>query len=116
MNALRDFLNWFDGFQENIETAPSEKQWGRVRERIEALRAADAASPSPPVPPIPQAALVPTSNPTPRTSEIWLAAAKKALEDMGCDPDTAREMLPEFTVDLDIEPSDAAKEVFHKYF
>jgi len=40
MNDLRDFLNWFEGFSENIEKCPNEKQWGKIRERITALRTA----------------------------------------------------------------------------
>lgn len=49
MSDLRDFLNWFDGFSENIEAAPSEKQWAKIKDRIKALQAApvDAYNPRP---------------------------------------------------------------------
>jgi hypothetical protein len=37
MTTLRDFLNWFEGFSDNIELTPNEKQWAKIRERIGAL-------------------------------------------------------------------------------
>lgn len=47
--ALRDFLNWFEGISENIEAAPTEKQWARIKERIEKLKAATASPPPAPI-------------------------------------------------------------------
>lgn len=44
-DALADFLSWFDGFSENIETAPNEKQWARVKERIAKIRTGAVGSP-----------------------------------------------------------------------
>ena len=38
MNDLRDFLNWFDGFAENIDKTPTAKQWTKIKERIAALQ------------------------------------------------------------------------------
>lgn len=38
MNDLRDFLNWFDGFAENIDKTPSSKQWTKIKDRVTALR------------------------------------------------------------------------------
>lgn len=63
MNDLRDFLNWFDGFAENIDKTPSAKQWAKIKERVAALRdappASTAAAPKPaaaaPPPPAPKA-------------------------------------------------------------
>ena len=43
MSDLRDFLNWFDGFAENIDKTPSQKQWGKIKERVTALRSAKPA-------------------------------------------------------------------------
>ena len=37
MNELRDFLNWFDGFVDNIEKTPNKKQWDKIKERVKAL-------------------------------------------------------------------------------
>lgn len=34
MTDLKRFLAWFDGYSENIEGAPSEKQWARIKEEI----------------------------------------------------------------------------------
>ena len=44
MTDLRDFLNWFDGFAENIEKTPSPKQWAKIKERVAALRAVGPAA------------------------------------------------------------------------
>ena len=38
MSDLRDFLNWFDGFAENIDKTPSSKQWAKIKDRVAALR------------------------------------------------------------------------------
>lgn len=37
MSELRDFLNWFGGFAENITKTPSQKQWDKIKERVQAL-------------------------------------------------------------------------------
>ena len=39
MSDLRDFLNWFDGFAENIEKTPTAKQWAKIKERVASLSA-----------------------------------------------------------------------------
>jgi len=31
---LQEFKAWFDGFTENLEAAPSAKQWKRVKEQV----------------------------------------------------------------------------------
>ena len=38
MSELRDFLNWFDGFAENIDKTPNTKQWTKIKERVLALK------------------------------------------------------------------------------
>jgi hypothetical protein len=38
MSDLRDFLNWFDGFAENIEKTPTAKQWAKIKERVGGLQ------------------------------------------------------------------------------
>jgi len=50
MSDLRDFLNWFDGFAENIEKTPSPKQWGKIKERVAALREVQPSASPKPVP------------------------------------------------------------------
>lgn len=44
MSSLPEFLAWFDGFSENIEGAPTEKQWTRIKERIARLAPSEALS------------------------------------------------------------------------
>ena len=34
---LRDFLSWFDGFAENIKSAPNKEQWLRIKKRIQEI-------------------------------------------------------------------------------
>lgn len=36
--SLREFLFWFDGFQENIKKQPSSAQWARVKQKFEKMR------------------------------------------------------------------------------
>lgn len=42
---LRSFLDWFEGYAENIDKAPTPKQWNRIVDKVKALQAAsgDAA-------------------------------------------------------------------------
>ena len=51
MTDLRDFLNWFDGFAENIDKRPSAKQWAKIKERVAALRDAPINASSAPAKP-----------------------------------------------------------------
>lgn len=80
--ALRDFLNWFEGISENIEAAPTEKQWARIKERIDTLKTATVSAPVAPqmavsAGPEPGAAGVPKPVVTADT-----AAILKQVEDM----------------------------------
>lgn len=43
---LRDFLNWFDGFAENIKKQPTAAQWTRVKQRFAEMRVGLASSPT----------------------------------------------------------------------
>lgn len=59
MSELRDFLNWFDGFADNIEKTPTPKQWAKIKERVAGLNGntGPAKPASPPVtaaPPAPK--------------------------------------------------------------
>ncbi len=38
MNDIRDFLSWFEGFQENIKQRPTAQQWAKVVERIRQIK------------------------------------------------------------------------------
>ena len=46
MSELRDFLNWFDGFAENIEKTPTPKQWAKIKERVSGLQAMPGVAPA----------------------------------------------------------------------
>jgi hypothetical protein len=39
MNDIRDFLSWFEGFQENIKQRPTAEQWAKVVDRISKIQA-----------------------------------------------------------------------------
>lgn len=45
--TLQEFKSWLEGFSENIEGAPSTKQWERIQEQIQKVRAYPAVNPSP---------------------------------------------------------------------
>lgn len=47
MSELRDFLNWFDGFADNIEKVPNAKQWAKIKERVQALHKVNIDNPHP---------------------------------------------------------------------
>jgi hypothetical protein len=44
MTELRDFLNWFDGFAENIDKTPNQKQWDKIKQRVAELKAVPSTS------------------------------------------------------------------------
>jgi len=106
--SWRDFQIWFEGFSENIEGSPSEKQWERVCKRI-----ADVSG-GPDVP-APVQAVVPAAPPAePKQKRLTLTQWRKQFietlmdEQFGYDPDTAREMLPG-KIDTSIDPAVAAR-------
>lgn len=33
--TLSEFKAWFSGFTESMDSTPNEKQWGRIKERVE---------------------------------------------------------------------------------
>lgn len=129
MTNLRDFLNWFEGFSENLDKAPNAKQWAKIKERLLALKdyaeAAEAAAPpvstsvavqaqaSPGVPAPPQNE---SADPVPggtHTTERWKRQVKAALEEAGFDPESAAEVIAGkgFVVDLNADPKVVAARV-----
>jgi hypothetical protein len=46
--AFRGFLDWFEGFSDNIKKAPTEDQWKKVVARVDRLRTEFEAEPTPP--------------------------------------------------------------------
>lgn len=42
---LQEFKAWFDGFTENLEAAPTAKQWKRIKEQVSAIDGAPITYP-----------------------------------------------------------------------
>ena len=108
MNPLHDFLTWFDGWAENIDKAPTAKQWERTKAKVEQTRAiapgavsqvSPAAAPAPPPPPA-----------KPTTPTAWKAQYQGALMELGLDPESAKEYAQGVAVAMDRSPAAVAKE------
>lgn len=113
---LRDFLNWFEGFADNLGgKAPKPDQWAKIRERILALKAIADQAPTP----APAAVIVsrdPEVDANPggtHTTEFWKGQVLKALtsDEIGLDDESAREIIrgDGFIVDLNLDPMTAAR-------
>lgn len=99
MTDLRDFLNWFDGFAENIGNAPNTKQWAKIKERVAGLQADGAAQPSvpavaKPAAPAPQPA--PTKPRKPHHSQFKFIIDEQGYVKRG----SGQRVLPEEVVDV----------------
>lgn len=103
--SLRDFLNWFSGFSENIDGAPNEKQWGRITAKIAELQASGHE------PEVHAAVSAALSEPVggAGTTEWWKKQVALALEEEGYDPESAREALSTIPVDLNADPAAVAR-------
>lgn len=116
MSEITSFLDWFDGFCENLTKQPTPKQWARVVDRInqlraleptktissEALRAAEEARAMAPKP-------QPKAKPT--TQSQWISQYTSALETLGVDPESARdfaESARKMGVDISRDPMEMA--------
>ena len=94
MSDIKSFLDWFEGFAENIETVPTAKQWGRVLDRINNLNSAKPASGVPEAARRAEAeakALAPVKVVKPKTETEWCVAYRQALKDLGLDEESAAE-------------------------
>jgi hypothetical protein len=117
MSSLRDFLNWFEGFSENLDKAPTAKQWEKIKERILALK--DAPELAMVVAPAvlanfpPPAQTLPADvDPDPRGTKVvqmWKEKVLRGLEEV-YDAGDARKILDtEITVDLNAEPAEVVQ-------
>ena len=101
--SLRDFLNWFEGFAENIEAAPTAKQWQRIVATIADLQSAPA-----------EAEAVVANHATTEpvggagTTAWWKSQVLAALEEQGYDPESAREVMAMIPIDLNADPQAVA--------
>lgn len=109
MTALRSFLDWFDGFAENIDGAPNAKQWERITSRIALLREAAAIDPATDdaVEPAPKKKREP---PRPTTQAQWKGAFTEAMLANGIDPETTRDLIKGREFDLSLDPVAVARE------
>jgi hypothetical protein len=48
LRDFHEFLLWFDGYCENIEAAPTDKQWARIKAAVDSIREPAAAQPPAP--------------------------------------------------------------------
>ena len=105
MSDLAHFLSWFEGYAENIEEAPTAKQWGRIREKIEALSARKATAETSAAAALPKSA----AEPRVHTKASWIAAYKAEMIDRGIDPDSAAEILEGDPIDTESDPVQRAR-------
>lgn len=106
--SWRDFQIWFEGFSENIEGSPSDTQWRRVCKRIaEVGSGPEAAAPvavqavAPAAPPV-------EAKPKRPTIAQWRRQFIDEMQELGYDPETAKEMMPP-KIDTAIDPAAAAR-------
>jgi hypothetical protein len=109
--SLRDFLNWFEGFSDNLDGPPNDQQWEKVRKRINALSPEPAApSESSPSEPVGGAA----------TTATWRNQVKDFLTNndiLSLDPETAEEELAKVRIThshLNIPPDEFAMSVLDR--
>lgn len=105
MSSLRRFLDWFEGFNENIEEQPTPKQWERIKAKVEDLYANVGEEPEPGM----IAAHVPQAPKKPETPAQWKSAAKAFLIEHGFDPESADDILANVPVDLSVDPAIVAR-------
>jgi hypothetical protein len=120
MNNLHDFLTWFDGWSENIEKQPNDKQWARLCAKVAEVRKAEPVPVAVPlVPPAGWPAVAPVAPPEPvglkkpSNEREWVAQFKAALmEDMGMDLESAGDVLSDYRkshgIDIERDPKMSA--------
>lgn len=112
---LRDFLNWFNGWAENIKARPSPAQWKRLKERVSELEArGSGADAQPRQPSAANGNAVPSiAKPKPpATSEAkaWRARVASELEGLGIESDDAVAMADD-AIDDGRSPADVARQL-----
>lgn len=107
MNNLRDFLNWFSGYAENVKKQPTPSQWARIKEKVRVLE--QMADAEPEVVAAPVAASKPPRMAKPTNEREWKSQYIGALVELGFDTDSAKEFAATVDVDLGKEPAVAAR-------
>ena len=114
---LRDHLAYVEGARDAIDGLPNAKQWARITDRIDRLKAAlDQPQPEPVPTPIEVPQVQATSAPAPAalTPGTWKTAVYEALITTECmDNDSAADAMADhrFCIDLTVEPSAMASRV-----
>lgn len=120
MSEIRSFLDWFDGFAENLNKQPTPKQWQRVVERINQLRQFAPES-TKEIPEAARRAAEEAQKMTasakrdvskPRTEKEWLQRYQDALGDLGVDPESAKDFadqMKQMGVDIARDPKEMAQ-------
>lgn len=104
---LQTFLAWFEGFAENIDEAPTEKQWGRIKERIKQLQSAPAGYS---LSPTPEQTKAPTKVVAkPNTPSEWLDQYVTKLNNLGVDNETAADFAADIPMPVDMAKDPAAE-------
>ena len=104
MADICSFLSWFDGFAENIKKQPTPEQWARIKSKVLDLEA--APEPRAAAPAAPAAPALPVK---PRNEREWRVLCEMALQEEGCDPATAGELMVGITPDMAMDPYIAAR-------
>jgi hypothetical protein len=126
MKELKSFLDWFEGFADNIEGAPTAAQWGKITTRIKRL--ADEVASMPEAPPIyangamnGHHAVTPVSAPPPKDPNAipqdgkeWMQAISDLLQERdGLDDESAMDLIRVHKVrfDKNVHPREVAARV-----
>ena len=114
---INAFLDWFEGWAENIEETPTAKQWDRLRTRIAGIPRLAAGGPQQTPGSTPDAPLDEFAPGTPLANgrvamdeKSWRRELRAALEDMGCDE--AAMMANQEQFDPRVDPAAIARIIF----
>lgn len=99
--SLRRFLDWFEGYAENIDKCPNDKQWQRIVSKITELQSAPQESAA-----VEQAQAEPIGGAG--TTAWWKKQVLAELEEQGYDPESAKEVLAMIPIDLNADPQAVA--------
>ena len=116
MSDLPSFLAWFEGYAENINGRPTQKQWDRIVSKIKAIRAPVMRAEAPVMrsaAPAQEEVPDPFAKPPPRepaNEEEWMTQYIEALVDCGLDEDSAKDDAVSRDADMRRSPQDVARE------
>lgn len=118
MMDLKQFMAWFEGYSENIEEAPTPKQWARIKARIADIDTAstvpDAGQEAKPVLIAPPVVSPPQVVSLDAKRASWLAEFEATLMMENVAPHIADEMLASVTVDFDAKAADVARRMLRE--